>query len=57
MAVLRERLPMRRASQGASQVVVHGTAVIIKPIINYVPVGAAGNILCEIQEALEKGPR
>ncbi len=45
------------ASQGASQVVVHGTAVIIKPIINYVPVGAAGNILCEIQDALEKGPR
>ena len=42
------------ASQGASQVVVHGTAVIIKPIINYVPTGAMGNIVAEIQETLEK---
>ena len=42
------------ASQGASQVVVHGTAVIIKPIINYVPTGAMGNIVAEIQETLQK---
>jgi uncharacterized protein YbjQ (UPF0145 family) len=42
------------ASQGASQVVVHGTAVVIKPIVNYVPTGAAGNILVEIQETLER---
>ena len=42
------------ASQGASQVVVHGTAVVIKPIVNYVPVGAAGNILADIQEILAK---
>ncbi len=42
------------ASQGASQVVVHGTAVIIKPVINYVPTGAVGNILADIQEAMEK---
>lgn len=42
------------ANQGASQVVVHGTAVIIKPIINYVPTGAVGNILADIQENLER---
>jgi uncharacterized protein YbjQ (UPF0145 family) len=41
------------AAQGASQVVVHGTAVIIKPVINYVPTGAVGNILAEMQETLE----
>ena len=42
------------AVQGASQVVVHGTAVVIKPIIDYVPTGAVGNILAEISETLEK---
>ena len=42
------------ASQGASQVVVHGTAVVIKPIINYVPTGAVGNILAELQETVER---
>lgn len=42
------------ASQGASQVVVHGTAVIIKPIVNYVPVGAVGNILADMQDTFEK---
>jgi hypothetical protein len=42
------------ASQGASQVVVHGTAVIIKPIVNYVPTGAVGNILADMQENLER---
>jgi len=40
------------AAQGASQVVAHGTAVFIKPIINYVPQGAIGNVLAEIQETL-----
>jgi uncharacterized protein YbjQ (UPF0145 family) len=42
------------ASQGASQVVVHGTAVIIKPVINYVPTGALGNIMADIEENLKK---
>ena len=42
------------ASQGASQVVVHGTAVVIKPVINYVPTGAMGNIVAEIHETLQK---
>jgi len=41
------------AAQGASQVVAHGTAVHIKPIINYVPEGAIGNILAEMQETLQ----
>jgi uncharacterized protein YbjQ (UPF0145 family) len=43
------------ASQGASQVVVHGTAVVIKPIINYVPTGAVGNILADMEESMEGG--
>ncbi len=42
------------AAQGASLVVVHGTAVVIKPVINYVPTGAIGNILADMQETLEK---
>ena len=42
------------AAQGSSLVVVHGTAVVIKPVINYVPTGAVGNILAEMQETLEK---
>ena len=42
------------ASQGASQVVVHGTGVVIKPVINYVPMGAMGNIVSEIHETLKK---
>ncbi len=42
------------ASQGSSQVVVHGTAVVIQPIPNYVPVGAVGNILADMQDTLEK---
>ena len=44
------------AGQGASQVVVHGTAVVIKPVIGYVPTGAIGNILAEMVERLERGP-
>ncbi len=42
------------AAQGASLVVVHGTAVLIKPVINYVPTGAVGNILADMQETLAK---
>ena len=40
------------AAQGASQVVVHGTAVVIKPVIHYVPTGAVGNILADMEEHL-----
>ena len=42
------------ASQGASLVVVHGTAVAIKPIINYVPTGAIGNIMAALLENMER---
>ncbi len=42
------------ANQGATQVVVHGTAVIIKPVVNYVPVGAVGNIMAEMEEHMAK---
>ncbi|MEZ5339110.1 MAG: YbjQ family protein [bacterium] len=42
------------ANQGASQVVVNGTAVYIRPILNYVPSGAMGNILAEIHDQLEQ---
>jgi len=52
--VINVEFELTGASQGASQVVVHGTAVVIKPIVNYVPTGAAGNILAEIHETLEK---
>jgi hypothetical protein len=52
--VINVEFELAGASQGASQVVVHGTAVVIKPIINYVPTGAMGNIVAEIHETLQK---
>ena len=52
--VINVEFELSGASQGASQVVVHGTAVVIKPIIDYVPVGALGNLVADIQESLEK---
>lgn len=55
-AIINVEFELGGANQGASQAVVHGTAVVIKPIENYVPVGAAGNILLEIKEQLEKRP-
>jgi len=39
---------------GAASVVVHGTAVVIKPVINYVPTGAVGNILADISDTLNR---
>jgi uncharacterized protein YbjQ (UPF0145 family) len=41
-------------SMGNTMTVAHGTAVIIKPITNYVPEGAIGNILAHIADTLEK---
>jgi uncharacterized protein YbjQ (UPF0145 family) len=52
-AIINVEFELTGARQGASQVVVHGTAVIIKPIVNYVPTGAVGNILAEIEEKIE----
>ena len=51
--VINVEFELTGASQGASQVVVHGTAVIIKPIINYVPTGAVGNILADMLDSME----
>lgn len=55
-AVIHVQFELAGAQQGASQAVVHGTAVVIKPVENYVPTGAAGNILMEIKDALENKP-
>jgi uncharacterized protein YbjQ (UPF0145 family) len=55
-AVINVDFELSGATQGASQVVVHGTAVVIKPIVNYIPTGAMGNILAEIQDTLERRP-
>jgi len=52
--VINVEFELTGASQGASQVVVHGTAVVIKPITNYIPTGAVGNILSEMHATLEK---
>jgi len=51
--VINVEFELTGASQGASQVVVHGTAVVIKPIINYVPTGAVGNILADMLDSME----
>ena len=55
--VINVEFELTGAHQGASQVVVHGTAVVIKPVINYVPAGAIGNILADMEENLEKGAK
>ena len=52
--VINVEFELTGAVQGASQVVVHGTAVVIQPIVNYVPTGAVGNVLVEMHEMLEK---
>ncbi len=44
-AVIDFRFDFNIGVQGAAEVTAHGTGVIIKPIGNYVPVGAVGNIL------------
>ncbi len=51
-AVINVRFELSGAANGAAEVVVHGTAVVIKPIINYVPTGAIGNILADIHDNL-----
>ena len=54
-AIINVEFELSGANQGASQVVVHGTAVVIQPIINYVPTGAVGNILADMQDAIQRG--
>jgi uncharacterized protein YbjQ (UPF0145 family) len=53
-AVINVVFELSGVSGGASQVVVHGTAVEIKPIVNYVPTGAAGNIFAEMLETMQR---
>lgn len=45
------------AAQGDAQVTVNGTAVVIRPVRNYVPTGAMGNIVLEIAKILEGNQR
>ena len=49
-AVINVNFSISGQGQGRSEVDVHGTAVIIKPIVDYVPTGAVGNILADIAE-------
>ena len=51
--VINVRFELDGAAQGASQVTVHGTAVVIQPIVNYIPAGAVGNLLSEIETTLQ----
>lgn len=52
--VINVEFELSGAAKGASEVVVHGTAVVIKPIIDYVPEGAIGNILADIHDTIKK---
>lgn len=53
-AVINIQFDLSGAHQGGAQVVVYGTAVIIRPVKNYVPTGAMGNIVAEIADLLAK---
>ena len=53
-AVINVNFEISGQGHGRSEVDVHGTAVVIKPIINYVPTGAVGNILAEMVEQQER---
>lgn len=53
-AVINVRFELSGMQQGRTEVVAWGTAVVIKPVINYVPTGAAGNILVEMVRALDE---
>lgn len=56
-AVINFRFDMAPISPGgAGAVVAFGTAVTIKPIPDYIPVGAAGALLRDIADALKQRP-
>jgi len=42
-------------AMGNTMTVVHGTAVVIRPLANFVPTGAVGNILADIADTLRRG--
>lgn len=53
-ALINVEFELGGARSGGTEVVVHGTAVKIEPIRNFIPSGAVGNLLSEIQETLER---
>jgi uncharacterized protein YbjQ (UPF0145 family) len=53
-AIINVEFELSGAAQGATEVVVHGTAVVIKPIVDYVPAGAVGNILADMHDNFEQ---
>jgi uncharacterized protein YbjQ (UPF0145 family) len=56
-AVININFELTGAGQGNSQVVANGTAVVIRPIGDYVPTGALGNIMFEVARILEEKGR
>jgi uncharacterized protein YbjQ (UPF0145 family) len=54
--VINVNFELTGAQTGNTQVVANGTAVIIRPIYNYVPTGAMGNIVAEIADLMEGKP-
>ena len=52
--VINVQFDLTGAHQGGAQVVVYGTAVVIKPVQNYVPTGALGNIVAEIADGISR---
>ena len=52
-AIVHFRFDHEQSVQGAALVVAYGTAVVIKPIKNYVPTGAIGNILADMADQQE----
>jgi hypothetical protein len=56
-AVIMASFDIFEQGQGSvTEIISWGTVVTIKPIENYVPVGAAGNILLEMKHVLERKP-
>ena len=53
-AIINVEFEISNTSTGVPEVIVHGTAVRIEPIKNYIPSGAAGNLLHEISQKLGK---
>ena len=53
-AIINVNFELNGSNHGATQVVIYGTAVKIKPIVGYVPTGAIGNILFDIAENMKK---
>ncbi len=51
--IINVKFELETAPGGVAQVIVNGTAVFIKPIEGYVPTGAIGNILFEMQDKLK----